>query len=123
MMQPEKQIQNDIMGWLQAKGVFRFQINNSVTFDRLQGRYRKKNRWYVYGVSDIVGIYKNRFLAIEVKTGKGRASIHQKLFLQDVINAGGIALIARSVEDLEKQLGEVDEGLLASSDVKSSKSS
>lgn len=122
-MQPEKQIQNDIMGWLQAKGVFRFQINNSVTFDRLQGRYRKKNRWYVYGVSDIVGIYKNRFLAIEVKTGKGRASIHQKLFLQDVINAGGIALIARSVEDLEKQLGEVDEGLLASSDVKSSKSS
>lgn len=108
-MQPEKQIQNNIMGYLQAKGIFRFQINNSATFDRLEGKYRKKNRWFMYGVSDIVGIYKGRFLAIEVKTEKGKLSRFQENFLQQVREHGGIGIVARSIDDLEKQLLEVDE--------------
>lgn len=122
-MQKEKELQNEIMGWLKQKEIFRFQINNSVSFDRLQGRYRKKNRWFVYGVSDIVGIYRGKFVAIEVKTEKGRLSSYQKIFLQDVKNNGGIAIVARSIGDIEKALGEVDEGLLAPAVLEQTKSS
>lgn len=52
------------------------------------------------GSSDIVGIAPNgRFLAIEVKTSTGRATKEQLRFIEAVNNAGGIAGIARSVED------------------------
>lgn len=52
------------------------------------------------GSSDIIGIDKNgRFMAIEVKTPTGRASKPQIAFIEGVKAAGGIAGIARSVND------------------------
>jgi len=52
------------------------------------------------GVSDIIGIYKGRMLAIEVKTRRGRVSEYQQRFIDAVKRHGGIAFIARSVEDV-----------------------
>ena len=55
------------------------------------------------GSSDIIGIAPcGRFLAVEVKTSKGRATKEQLRFIEAVNNAGGIAGIARSVEDALK---------------------
>lgn len=52
------------------------------------------------GSSDLVGITQSgRFLAIEVKTAKGRASKEQLIFIDAVNSAGGIAGIARSPEE------------------------
>lgn len=52
------------------------------------------------GSSDIIGIAPDgRFLAIEVKTAKGRATKEQLRFIEAVKNAGGIAGIARNVHD------------------------
>lgn len=107
-MQPEKIIEDQILQWLSYKQILSFKVKSQGTYDEKIGGFRRRSKFYRRGVADILGIYKGRFLAIEVKTEKGRASIHQKLFLQDVINAGGIALIARSVEDLERKLGEID---------------
>jgi hypothetical protein len=57
------------------------------------------------GSSDIVGVAPcGRFLAVEVKTLTGRATKEQLLFIAAVIKAGGIAGIARSVEDALKLL-------------------
>ena len=56
------------------------------------------------GVSDIIGIYKNRFLAIEIKTEKGKVTKHQARFLKAVEDNGGIAFVARSVEDVIEKL-------------------
>lgn len=41
------------------------------------------------------------FVAIEVKTAKGKLSDHQRNFLKSVQDAGGIAIMARKVEDVE----------------------
>ena len=57
------------------------------------------------GVSDIIGCYNGRFFACEIKVGKGQLSDSQKRFLQRVQNAGGIAIVARSCEDVVKVLG------------------
>lgn len=55
----------------------------------------------VKGGSDIIGIHKpsGRFLAIEVKTSKGRVSKEQENFIQAVQNAGGISGVARSPQE------------------------
>ena len=55
------------------------------------------------GSADIIGIAPcGRFLAIEIKTSKGRPTKEQLRFIEAVNNAGGIAGIARSVEDALK---------------------
>jgi len=51
------------------------------------------------GGSDLIGLYRGRFIAIEVKTPKGRATPEQIRFIEAVKKHGGIAGIARSVED------------------------
>jgi hypothetical protein len=51
------------------------------------------------GGADLIGIFRGRFLAIEVKTAAGRQSDDQRRFQQLVERRGGIYLLARSVDD------------------------
>ncbi|HEA67979.1 MAG TPA: VRR-NUC domain-containing protein [Desulfobacterales bacterium] len=60
------------------------------------------------GISDILGIWKGRFLAIEVKTETGLVSDHQKEFLRNVNLSGGIGFVARSIDVVIDQLGVKD---------------
>ena len=64
----------------------------------------KKGRMLPFGLcrgsSDIIGLCpRGRFLAVEVKTPTGRATKEQLNFIAQVKAKGGIAGIARSVED------------------------
>jgi len=52
------------------------------------------------GSSDLIGLTKHgQFLAVEVKTPKGRLSESQDLFLRMIQQLNGIGLVARKVED------------------------
>ena len=53
---------------------------------------------------EMVGMEMPVFAAIEVKTPKGRATEHQKAFIEHIRNAGGIAGIARSVDEAKSIL-------------------
>lgn len=50
------------------------------------------------GSSDLIGIHcaTGKFIAIEVKTSKGRATIEQERFITAILISGGIAGIVRS---------------------------
>ena len=50
---------------------------------------------------DMVGKVVARFVAIETKSEKGRATDAQSNFIEQVLDAGGAAGVARSVKDLE----------------------
>ena len=57
------------------------------------------------GSSDLIGIASGgRFLAVEGKTGKARASPQQKRFIEVVNDLGGVAGVARNLEDMEMLL-------------------
>jgi hypothetical protein len=60
------------------------------------------------GMSDVLGMttdhYGGRLLAIEVKRPTGRATADQVAFLETVRRNGGIAFIARSVDDVLREL-------------------
>ena len=59
----------------------------------------------IRGISDILGILPDgKFLAIEVKTEKGKPTEEQLSFLHNIINNNGIGFIARSVKDVEEKL-------------------
>jgi hypothetical protein len=51
------------------------------------------------GSSDIIGIFCGRFVGIEVKTRTCRQSAQQKRFQAAVERAGGLYVLARSVDD------------------------
>lgn len=52
------------------------------------------------GISDIIGCYQGRMIAIEIKKPRGKATGEQLVFLDCVNKAGGIGFIASSTEDV-----------------------
>jgi len=79
---------------------------NSGTFVKQYGdktHYIRANT--AKGMSDIMGILKDgRTLAIECKSAKGTVKAHQHEFLNSISEAGGIAFVARSVDDVITKL-------------------
>ena len=66
-------------------------------------------RSYRYGLavgsSDLIGwTATGRFLAVEVKSAKGKATPEQLAFIEAVRAAGGVAGVVRSVDDLRELL-------------------
>lgn len=59
---------------------------------------------YPKGISDILGIYHGRPLAIEIKRPGGIVTPAQMKFLQEVNKEGGIAFVAYSVDDVIRGL-------------------
>ena len=52
------------------------------------------------GVSDVIGCHNGQFIAIEIKSGKGRVTPYQQRFIDRVNDAGGLAFVARSLQDV-----------------------
>lgn len=90
-MTTEKEITKGIRHILRTHGVFHYKA--------WQGAMSEK------GISDIIGIYQGRPLAIEIKTDRGRLSEYQEKFIERWRAAGGIGIVARSPGDVIKALG------------------
>lgn len=95
MKQSEKEITRAIRSVLKGLGIWHWK--------HFQGGMTP-----IKGISDILGCYKGRMLAIEVKTDVGRVSDDQQRFIKRVIEEGGIAFVARSVDDVINGLGVRD---------------
>jgi hypothetical protein len=102
----EKAIQNQILVFLNMSGIFCWQNDSVGVWDPTRKVYRKShNKYKINGVSDILGVFHGRFLAIEVKSKVGKLTESQKAFLENVRDNGGIAILARSVSDVANALG------------------
>jgi len=71
------------------------------------GCLRDKTNRPVYfgkpGSSDVIGLLPGgRFICVECKSKKGKLSEKQKEFLAEVEKLGGLAIVARSVDDVIK---------------------
>ena len=75
-------------------------------YDAKKKIFRRPSAHHLNGVSDILGIINNKPLAIEVKSEAGRASAEQKMFLDRFRQEGGIGFIARSVDDVKRNLAQ-----------------
>lgn len=81
------------------------EIRKFLTFKKIFHYKAWQGLGSVKGVADIIGIMPLRgkapgvFLAIEVKTDRGFLSDRQETFLHSIRDSGGIAFVARSVQD------------------------
>lgn len=78
--------------------------------------FLRLNSWYIIriqqglgchkGISDLIAIKKGRVVFIEIKTSKGKLSIHQQRFRLDIEYYGGEYVIMRNFEDAEEFIKE-----------------
>ena len=94
----EFEVKKRIIAYLKKRGIFHWSDYQPVGKPG-KGHSRGKN-----GVSDLLGIYKGKPLAIEVKKYNGEVSQTQFQWLKEFERQGGIAIVARSVEDVERHL-------------------
>jgi hypothetical protein len=87
---------------LKLKGFKCWRQNNAGVYDAKLEAYRAGSA--TPGISDILGFNRKTglFMACEVKSGKDELSDDQEQFLEEVKQAGGIALVVRNNDDIEK---------------------
>ena len=103
----EKQIESAILDYLNLKRhCFAFKVNTTGVYDPTKKVFRTNKGKHLHnGTSDIIGVYKGRFFAIEVKRPKTTTQSKtyptkaQKAFLEKVSACGGRGYVARSVDD------------------------
>ncbi len=89
----EKSIENKIKDYLKLKGAY---------YVKYFG-----NKFSQVGVPDILACYKGRFIGIEVKNEKGKTSPLQDINLKQIQEAGGISIVARSVEEVKQIIDNI----------------
>lgn len=103
----EHTIQTHILDWLQFQPrCFYWRQNASMNRKEYKGTVRYFKSVSVPGISDIMGIWNGKPLAIEVKRPGEKLRPDQIEFLQKFSNAGGIAIVAYRVEDVIESLNQ-----------------
>jgi len=87
----EKDLTNQIRSFLKVCGVFHWKQHQGLGSTP--------------GVPDIIGIYDGKFLGIEIKGERGKVSLVQQAFIERINAEGGLAFVARSVDDVASHLG------------------
>lgn len=104
----EKEIQNSVLDYLAILPDCMAWMNHSTAiFDPATKSFRRPSRYFRKGTSDVLGIYKGKPLAIEIKSKIGRLTKEQKDFIEEFKRHGGIAFMARSLEDVIQVLDAV----------------
>ena|SRR5690349_1756793 len=68
----------------------------------------RKMRYGLRGQADIAGVLNGRHVEIEVKTATGRQSVQQRRWQSAVERAGGVYLVARSVDEAVSALDALE---------------
>lgn len=106
MSRTEYSIESEILDWLAQSGLGFFWKNTSGGFHDGKKWRKHQSPFAIRGTSDILGIVDGRFIALEVKTEKGRASTEQLAFLKRVRACGGLASLVRSLDQTIEQFQE-----------------
>ena len=94
----EKDIQKTIIDYLRWKKFLVVKINNVGIFNQKTKKYIPPPQ---KGISDLlVCAPDGRFIAIEIKRPGNKPTPEQEAFLKQVIEAGGIAMVADNIDDV-----------------------
>ena len=97
----EKEIQKQILEWLEWKSIFHYRNNTGA----MTGKHKGKTwflRFGAVGSPDIIAVHKGKYIGIEVKGKNGVQSEKQKEFQERLEQAGGIYILAYCLEDVIK---------------------
>ena len=102
---PETELIRNIRDYLHLLGAVTTRVNSGLkVMEEPGGKNRRVLRMAEAGTSDIVGCFKGRYIAIEAKIAPNKTTLAQEEFLQKVRDAGGIAFVAYSLDDVDREL-------------------
>lgn len=102
---PEAAVLHACLHWLALRGIKAWRNNSGVAMMKGRGGRMQPVRFGARGQADILGILPGgRFLAVECKSSTGKTTEDQEAFLREVNRLGGLAIVARSIDDLEAAL-------------------
>lgn len=84
--------QKECFVWRQNQGAFKTETGGFYKFSSIKG------------ISDIIGCYKGKFLAIECKVGRNKPSEAQIDFMNRISKLGGVSILAYSLNDVTEAL-------------------
>ncbi len=95
----ESAIVRACLDYLAIRGIVAWRNNTTGIYDPTRKAFRTNAGRN--GISDIIGILPGgRFLAVECKAGRGKLSPAQVEFQRDIIQQGGLHIVAYCVDDL-----------------------
>jgi penicillin-binding protein-related factor A (putative recombinase) len=103
----EKEIEKSILEYLEhLPECYAWKNQSTGLFDPKKQLFRKaKSKYLINGVSDIVGIYKGKFLGIEVKRPSNKTRPEDQVnFINQINLMGGKAFFATSIDDVKEAL-------------------
>jgi hypothetical protein len=108
----ESAILAQILDYLKIRGVLHWRQNSGAFALAAQGHTKRRFfRAGAPGISDVIGVLPGgRFLAIEVKREGEYPTDAQLAFMTNVNDAGGLAFVARSVEEVAMVLDAAEKG-------------
>lgn len=86
---------NKIINHIYSSGGYAWRASSTGVYDQKAGAYRTAAK---KGVSDVLALFKGKFIAIEIKIGKDRLSLEQEGFMRNIQHAGGEAFVAKDFE-------------------------
>ena len=95
---PEGQLTAAIRGLLRSLGIFHYKAWGGPMS--------------APGIPDLICCFRGRMVGIEIKTETGRVSEYQQAFIDRINEAGGLAFVARSVDDVIEALELQDRFLI-----------
>lgn len=105
----ETHIVRQIMDYLAIRQIpFVHHRNTGVIKGRNGGLQFCRQREHQRGIADLIVMWRGNGIAIEVKTPIGRVSPEQTDWLKRWQNAGGLVLVARSVDAVEAYFDELN---------------
>jgi penicillin-binding protein-related factor A (putative recombinase) len=100
---PETQLVKDIRDYLHYRGAVTTRVNSGLT---VLGSEKENNKRVIRnaeaGTADIIGCYQGRYFAIEAKIKPNKPTPDQERFLESVREAGGLALVAYGLDDIDR---------------------
>lgn len=94
-MSKSNELTQQIIKFIFDEGGYAWRNNTMGVYDQKRRIYRTAPK---KGVSDVLGLFKGRFVAVEVKIGRDKLSPEQSGFLKNINHYGGIAMVAKDIE-------------------------
>lgn len=101
MSTPESAVVSACLAYLQVNRIMAWRNSTGATKTTRADGSTGFLRFGSVGSADIIGILcDGRFLAVECKSAKGKLSDPQRVFMADIRKYGGVAIVARSMDEL-----------------------
>lgn len=108
----EKKIQSAILNYFgMLRDAYVWRNNSGAATQTNKSGKSYFMRFGLKGSADIIGCYKGRFIAIEVKSAKGKTSEEQDKFIAEINRCGGYAIVARSLDDAQALIAKINKDL------------